>query len=45
MRNLMTVSHEEIRKELDAERAAKARKKRKAKTKPSASDRADGDKD
>lgn len=42
MRDLMKVPHEEIKKELDAEKAAKTVKKRKAK-KPSASDR-DADK-
>ena len=44
MRNLMSVPHAEIRKKLDAEKVAKMQKKRKAK-KPSASDRASGDKD
>jgi len=44
MRNLMKVSHEEIKAALDAEKAAKQRKKRKAK-KPSASGRASREKD
>lgn len=43
MRQLMSVPHSEIKAELEAEKAAK-RKKRKAK-KPSASDRADGGED
>ena len=43
MRQLMKVPHEEIKAKLDAEKAAKE-KKRKAK-KPSASDRASGEKD
>lgn len=42
MQDLMKVSHEEIQAELDAEKAAKTLK-RKAKRKPSASDR-DADK-
>jgi len=44
MQDLMKVSHDEIKVELDAEKAAKTRKKRKAKE-PSASDRADGGND
>ena len=43
MHDLMKVPHEEIKAELDAEKAAKTQK-RKAK-KPSASDHADGGKD
>ncbi len=39
MRDLMSVPHEEIKAALDAEKAVKQKKKRKAK-KPSASDRA-----
>jgi len=42
MRDLMNVPHDEIKRELDAEKAAKARKKRKVKE-PSAEDR-DADK-
>lgn len=41
MRDLMKVPHEEIKAELEAEKASKARKKRKAKE-PSASGRDDG---
>ncbi len=43
MRQLMKVPHSEIKAALDAEKAAK--KKRKTKKKPSASGRADADKD
>jgi hypothetical protein len=43
MRDLMNVSHDEIKAELDAEKAAKT-PKRKAKRKPSASGRDGGDK-
>ena len=43
MRNLMKVSHDDIRAKLEAEKAAK-NKKRKAK-KPSASDHASSEKD
>jgi hypothetical protein len=42
MHDLMSVSHDEIKAALDAERAGKQKKKRKVK-KPSASDRVDGD--
>ena len=42
MRDLMSVPHDEIKAGLDAEKAAKQKKKRKAK-KPSASDRAAND--
>ncbi|MGO8794349.1 MAG: hypothetical protein ACLQLC_05965 [Candidatus Sulfotelmatobacter sp.] len=44
MRDLMSVPHDEIKAALDAEKAAKQKKKRKAK-KPSASDREDGGED
>ena len=44
MRELMSVPHDEIKAALDAEKLQK-KKKRKAKKKPSASDRADGGKD
>ncbi len=43
MRDLMSVPHDEIKAALDAEKAEKQNKKRKAKKKPSASDHADGD--
>ena len=42
MRELISVPHSEIKAALDAEKAAKQKKKRKAK-KPSASGRASGD--
>jgi len=43
MRTLIQVPHEQIKAQLDAEKAEKGKKKRKAK--PSASVRASGDKD
>lgn len=45
MHELMNVSHDEIKEELEAEKADKQRKKRKAKSEPSASDRAGDGKD
>jgi hypothetical protein len=45
MHHLMNVSHDEIKKELDAEKSEKQQKKRKVKKKPSASDHAADDKD
>jgi len=43
MRDLMGVSHNEIRAALDAEKMEKQKKKRKAKKESSASDHADDD--
>ena len=43
MHDLLNVSHDELKAELDREKAAK-KQKRKAKTKPSASDHGDEDK-
>jgi hypothetical protein len=45
MKQLISVPHEEIKAALDAEKAAKQKKKQKAKKQPSASGREDGGED
>jgi len=45
MRDLIKVSHDQIKTALDAEKRDKKKKKKRKAKKPSASDRASGDKD